>query len=65
MSIDRFFEDIFSKMESKLGYLNRDTEEDDLLNKTIVRRGERKSWLKTQHSKNLDHGIQSHCFTAN
>ena len=23
------------------------------------------SWLKTQHSKNKDHGIQSHHFTAN
>ena len=24
-----------------------------------------KSWLKTQHSKNEDHGIQSHPFMAN
>ena len=24
-----------------------------------------KSWLKTQHSKNEDHGIQSHHFMAN
>ena len=24
-----------------------------------------KSWLKTQHSKNKDHGIQSHHFMAN
>ena len=24
-----------------------------------------KSWLKTQHSKNEDHGIQSHYFMAN
>ena len=24
-----------------------------------------KSWLKTQHSKNQDHGIQSHHFMAN
>ena len=24
-----------------------------------------KSWLKTQHSKNWDHGIQSHCSMAN
>ena len=24
-----------------------------------------KSWLKTQHSKNKDHGIQSHHFIAN
>ena len=28
-------------------------------------RGEIKSWLKTQHSKNEDHGIQSHHFMAN
>ena len=26
--------------------------------------GERKSWLKTQHSENEDHGIWSHCFIA-
>ena len=28
-------------------------------------RGEWKSWLKTQHSKNEDHGIQSHYFMTN
>ena len=28
-------------------------------------RGEWKSWLKTQHSKNEDHGIQSHSFMTN
>ena len=28
-------------------------------------RGEWKSWLKTQHSKNKDHGIRSHHFMAN
>jgi len=28
-------------------------------------RGEWKSWLKTQHSKNLDPGIQSHQFITN
>ena len=28
-------------------------------------RGQWKSWLKTQHSKNKDHGIQPHCFMAN
>ena len=28
-------------------------------------RGERKSWLKAQHSENEDHGIRSHHFTAN
>ena len=30
-----------------------------------VERGEGKSWLKTQHSKNKDHGIQSHHFMGN
>ena len=28
-------------------------------------KGDSKSWLKTQHSKNKDHGIQSHHFMAN
>ena len=28
-------------------------------------RGEWKSWLKTQHSKNKDHGIKAHHFMAN
>ena len=28
-------------------------------------RGEWKSWLKTRHSKNEDHGIQSHHYMAN
>ena len=28
-------------------------------------RGEWKSWLKTQHSENKDHGIRSHHFMAN
>ena len=27
-------------------------------------RGEWKSWLKTQHSQNEDHGMQSHLFMA-
>ena len=29
------------------------------------KRGEWKSWLKTEHSKTEDHGIQSHHFMAN
>ena len=29
------------------------------------RRGEQKSWLKTQHLKNEDHGIWAHHFMAN
>ena len=29
------------------------------------KKGELKSWLKTQHSENQDHGIQSHHFMAN
>ena len=28
-------------------------------------RGEQKSWLKTQHSENKDHGIWSHHFMEN
>ena len=28
-------------------------------------RGERKSWLKAQHSENEDHGIWSHHFMGN
>ena len=35
----------------------------DLLMK--VKEPELKSWLKTQHSKNKDHGIWSHHFMAN
>ena len=30
-----------------------------------MERGEWKSWLKTQHSENLDHGIRAHHFMAN
>ena len=30
-----------------------------------VKEESEKSWLKTQHSKNKDHGIQSHHFKAN
>ena len=36
--------------------------------KSLLIEGEReewKSWLKTQHSKNKDHGIWSHHFMAN
>ena len=31
----------------------------------VKERGERKSWLKAQHSENEDHGIQSHHFMEN
>ena len=30
-----------------------------------VKEESKKNWLKTQHSKNEDHGIQSHHFMAN
>ena len=30
-----------------------------------VKEESKKNWLKTQHSKNEDHGIQSHYFVAN
>ena len=35
------------------------------LKSLLSERGEWKSWLKTQHSKNEDHGIQSHHFMGN
>ena len=37
------------------------------LNSLLIKvKGEsEKNWLKTQHSKNEDHGIQSHHFMAN
>ena len=38
-------------------------EELKLLNES--ERGERKSWLKAQHSENEDHGIWSHHFIGN
>ena len=31
----------------------------------VKEESEKKSWLKTQNSKNKDHGIQSHHFMAN
>ena len=44
--------------------LMAETEElKSLLMKVIEESG--KSWLKTQHSKNEDHGIRSHHFLAN
>ena len=39
--------------------------EEELKSLLIKVKGERKSWLKTQHSKNKDHGIWSHDFMAN
>ena len=39
--------------------------EEELKSLNESERGEWKSWLKTQHSKNEDHGIQSHHFKAN
>ena len=33
--------------------------------KPLDERGERKSWLKAQHSENEDHGIWFHHFMAN
>ena len=32
---------------------------------TKVKEENEKKWLKTQHSENKDHGIQSHYFMAN
>ena len=39
--------------------------EEELKSFLMKERGERKSWLKAQHSENEDHGIQSHHFMAN
>ena len=39
--------------------------EEELKNFLMKVRGERKSWLKAQHSENEDHGIQSHYFMGN
>ena len=33
--------------------------------KSLLMKVRVKSWLKAQHSKHKDHGIGSHCFTAN
>ena len=39
--------------------------EEELKSLDESERGEWKSWLKTQHSENEDHGIWSHHFMAN
>ena len=39
--------------------------EEELKSLLMKVKGEWKSWLKTQHSKNEDHGIRSHHFMAN
>ena len=39
--------------------------EEELKSLDESERGEQKSWLKTQHSENEDHGIQSHHFMGN
>ena len=49
------------QMTPHFGRKQRRTKE--LLNES--EREERKSWLKTQHSENKDHGIWSHHFMAN
>ena len=38
---------------------------EDLKSLLMSERGERKCWLKAQHSENEDHGIPSHHFMAN
>ena len=47
----------------RIPFLFETEEELSLLMKVEI--GEWKSWLKTQHSKNKDHGIRSHHFMAN
>ena len=39
--------------------------EEELKSPDKSERGERKSWLKAQHSENEDHGIWSHHFMGN
>ena len=39
--------------------------EEELKSLLMKVRGEGKSWLKSQHSENEDHGILSHHFTGN
>ena len=39
--------------------------EEELKSLLMKVKEEWKSWLKTQHSKNKDHGIRSHHFVAN
>ena len=39
--------------------------EEELKSLLIEVRGERKGWLKAQHSENKDHGILSHHFMGN
>ena len=38
---------------------------EELKNLLMKEKESEKSWLKTQHSKNKDHGIQSHHIMAN
>ena len=40
-------------------------ENEEELKSLLLKVKESKSWLKTQHSKNEDKGIQSHHFMAN
>ena len=39
--------------------------ESEELKSLLMKRGERKSWLKAKHSENEDHGILSHHFMGN
>ena len=42
------------------------TESEEELKSLFMKvKGERKSWLKAQHSENEDHGIRSHHFMGN
>ena len=40
-------------------------ESEEELKSLLMERGERKSWLKAQHSENEDHGIWFHHFMGN
>ena len=52
----------------KLEYADDTTfmaESEEELKSLLMEEKEWKSWLKTQHSENYDHGIQSYHFMAN
>ena len=53
---------------NKLRYADDTTlmaEREEQLKSLLMKVKEYKSWLKAHHSKNEDHGIQSHHFIAN
>ena len=59
---------VAKKNMNNLRYADNTTlkaESEELKSLLMKMKEEWKSWLKTQHSKNKDHGIQSHHFMTN